>query len=140
MTFGWYQLKLLGALLGIFEFKFLFWRQSSNVIYTRIYTSYKFEHFIERKMSSQKKRTLLSAREKVWVVNCYNEMQFNLYYNLLTMFSMFWSITSLLAFDIRTVSAKTVGKYFVTFFSATVTEFLKTSQKIHIYNDFTFFF
>jgi hypothetical protein len=31
MTFGWYQLKLLGALLGIFEFKFLFWRQSSNV-------------------------------------------------------------------------------------------------------------
>jgi hypothetical protein len=31
MTFGWYQLKLLGAFLGIFEFKFLIWRQSSNV-------------------------------------------------------------------------------------------------------------
>jgi hypothetical protein len=61
-------------------------------------------------MSSQKKRTLLSAKEKVWEVNCYNEMQFNNnYYNLLTMFSIFWSITSILAFDIRTVSAKTVN-------------------------------
>jgi hypothetical protein len=28
MMFGWYQLKLLG---GIFEYKFLFWRQSANV-------------------------------------------------------------------------------------------------------------
>jgi hypothetical protein len=33
-------------------------------------------------MSSQKKRTLLSAKEKVWVVNCYNELQFNNYDNL----------------------------------------------------------
>jgi hypothetical protein len=52
---------------------------------------------------------LLSAKEKVWLVNRYNELQFNNYYNLLTMFSIFWSITSLLAFDIRTVSAKTVN-------------------------------
>jgi hypothetical protein len=37
------------------------------------------------------------------------KLQFNHYYNLLTMFSIFWSITSLLAFDIRTVSAKTVN-------------------------------
>jgi hypothetical protein len=60
-------------------------------------------------MSSQKKRTLLPAKEKVWVVNSYNELQFNNYYNLLTMFSIFWSITSLLAFDIRTISAKTIN-------------------------------
>jgi hypothetical protein len=59
-------------------------------------------------MSSQKKRTLLSAKEKVWVVNCYNELQFNNYYNLLTMFPIPGSITSLLTFDIRTVSAKAV--------------------------------
>jgi hypothetical protein len=99
MTFVWYQLKLLGALPGIFEFKFLFWHQSSNVI--DLYTSYKFEHFIERKMSSQKKRTLLSAKEKVWVVNCFNN-----YYNFLTTFSIFWSITSLLAFDILSKNSK----------------------------------
>jgi hypothetical protein len=42
MTFGEYELKLQGTLLGIFEFKFVFCRQSSNV------TSWKFEHFIER--------------------------------------------------------------------------------------------
>jgi hypothetical protein len=71
---------------------------------------YKFEDFIERKISSQKKRTLLSAKEKVWVVNCYNELQFNNYYNLLTTFSIFWSITSLLAFDIRNLSKN--SKYF----------------------------
>jgi hypothetical protein len=65
MMFGWYQLRLLGALLEIFEFKFLFWRQSSNVTDRFKTTSYKFEHFIKRKMSSQKKRTLLSAKEKV---------------------------------------------------------------------------
>jgi hypothetical protein len=73
-------------------------------------------------MSSQKKRTLPSAKEKVWVVNSYNELQFNNYYNLLTMFSIFWSITSLLAFDMR----------------ITVTEFFKTlTLTIHIYTDFT---
>jgi hypothetical protein len=49
---------------------------------------------------------LLSAKEKVWVVNCYNELQFNNYYNLLTMFSIFWSITSLLAFDILSKNSK----------------------------------
>jgi hypothetical protein len=102
MTFGWYQLKLLGALPGIFEFKFLFWRQSSDVTGRFTQVIYKFEDFIERKMTSQKKRTLLSAKEKVWVVNCYSELQFNNYYNLLTTFSIFWSITSLLAFDIPT--------------------------------------
>jgi hypothetical protein len=59
MTFGWYQLKLLGALLGIFEFKFLFWRQLPIVTGRFMH---KFQHFIERKMSSQKKRTLLSAK------------------------------------------------------------------------------
>jgi hypothetical protein len=37
-------------------------------------------------MSSQKKQTLVSAKEKVWAVKCYNELQFNNYYNLLTMF------------------------------------------------------
>jgi hypothetical protein len=87
-------------------------------------------------MSSQKKRTLLYVKEKVSVVNRYNEFPFNNYYNLLAMFSIFWSITSLLAFDIPTVSAKTV--IFFTFFSGTVTEFLKTlTLTIHIYNDFT---
>jgi hypothetical protein len=111
MTFGWYQLKLLGALPGIFEFKFLFWRQPSNVTGRFIQAIYKFEDFMERKMSSQKKRTLLSAKEKVWMVNCYNELQFNNYYNLLTTFSIFWSITSLLAFDIRSLSKNT--KYFL---------------------------
>jgi hypothetical protein len=60
-------------------------------------------------MSSQKKRTLLYVKEKVSVVNRYNEFPFNNYYNLLAMFSIFWSITSLLAFDIPTVSAKTVN-------------------------------
>jgi hypothetical protein len=29
-------------------------------------------------MNLQKKRTSLSAKEKVWVVNCYNELQFNM--------------------------------------------------------------
>jgi hypothetical protein len=68
---------------------------------------------------------------------CYNELQFNNYYNLLTMFSIFWSITSLLAFDIRYSLSKN-SKYFFTFFSGTVTEFLKTlTLIIHIYNDFT---
>jgi hypothetical protein len=87
-------------------------------------------------MSSQKKRTLPSAKEKVWVVNSYNELQFNNYYNLLTMFSIFWSITSLLAFDIRSLSKN--SKYFFTFFSGTVTEFFKTlTLTIHIYTDFT---
>jgi hypothetical protein len=31
--------------------------------------------------------------------------QFNNYYNILTMFSIFWSITSLLPFDICTVGS-----------------------------------
>jgi hypothetical protein len=57
-------------------------------------------------MSSQKKRRLLSAKEKVWVVNCYKELQFNNYDNLLTTFSIFWSITSLLAFGIRSKNSK----------------------------------
>jgi hypothetical protein len=53
------------------------------------------------------------------------------------MFSIFWSITSLLAFDIRYSLSKN-SKYFFTFFSGTVTEFLKTlTLIIHIYNDFT---
>jgi uncharacterized membrane protein YwaF len=52
------------------------------------------------------------------------------------MFSIFWSITSLLAFDIRTVSVKTVSSFL--HFLAVVTEFLKTlTLTIHIYNDFT---
>jgi hypothetical protein len=38
---------------------------------------FKFIHFIGRKMSSQKKRTLISAKEKVSVVNCYNEIKYN---------------------------------------------------------------
>jgi hypothetical protein len=42
------------------------------------------------------------------------KLQFNNYYNLLATFSIFWSITSLLAFDIRTVSAKT-GNLFLHF-------------------------
>jgi hypothetical protein len=57
-------------------------------------------------MSSQKKRRLLSAKEKVWVVNCYKELQFNNYDNLLTTFPIFWSITSLLAFGIRSKNSK----------------------------------
>jgi hypothetical protein len=54
------------------------------------------------------------------------------------MFSILWSITSLLAFDIHTYSLSINSKYFFTFFSGTVTEFLKTlTLTIHIYNDFT---
>jgi hypothetical protein len=52
------------------------------------------------------------------------------------MFSIFWSVTSLLAFDRYSLSKN--SKYFFTFFSGTVTEFLKTlTLTIHIYNDFT---
>jgi hypothetical protein len=58
------------------------------------------------------------------------KLQFNNYYNFLTKCSIFWSITSLLAFDKK---AKRVSKFFFTFFSGTVTEFLKTlTLTIHI--------
>jgi hypothetical protein len=61
------------------------------------------------------------------------KLQLNNYYNPLTMFSIFWKITSLLAYSLRKNS-----KYVFTFFSGTVTEFLKTLRlTIHIYNDFT---
>jgi hypothetical protein len=61
------------------------------------------------------------------------KLQLNNYYNPLTMFSIFWKITSLLAYSLRENS-----KYVFTFFSGTVTEFLKTLRlAIHIYNDFT---
>jgi hypothetical protein len=101
MTFGWYQLKLLGALLGIFVFKSLFWRQSSNltgrfiqVINSNILLKEKWVHKGNEHCFPQKKKC-------GWLtVNWYNELLFNNYYNLLTMFSIFWSITSLLAFDI----------------------------------------
>jgi hypothetical protein len=85
----WYRVVSVISILGCVQGKF------RNGPYVTC-PVYKFEDFIERKISSQKKRTLLSAKEKVWVVNCYNELQFNNYYNLLTMFSIFWSITSLL--------------------------------------------
>jgi hypothetical protein len=56
----------------------------------------------------------------------------NNYYNLSIMFSILWSITSLLAFDIHTYSLSINSKYFFTFFSGTVTEFLKTDNS-HLY-------
>jgi hypothetical protein len=53
------------------------------------------------------------------------------------MFSIFWSITSLLAFDIRKYNLSKNSKYFFTFL-AVVIEFLKTlTLTIHIYNDFS---
>jgi hypothetical protein len=53
------------------------------------------------------------------------------------MFSIFWSITTLLASDVY-VQSQQNSKYFFAFFSSTVTEFFKTlTMTIHIYNDFT---
>jgi hypothetical protein len=58
-------------------------------------------------------------RTQVWVVNCYNEL-YNLIiiiriFNNVFHFLDFWSITSLLAFDIRTFLEKTVNIFFFKF-------------------------
>jgi hypothetical protein len=86
-------------------------------------------------MSSQKnEHCFLQKKKCVWLtatMNC------NLI--IITMFSIFWSITSLLAFDIPTYCLRKNSKYFFTFF--TVTEFLKTLKlTIHIYNDFILYY
>jgi hypothetical protein len=125
MTFGWYQLKLLGALLGIFEFKFLFWLQSSNV--TGRFLQVKNSNILlkEKWIHKRNEHRFPQKKKCGWLTATMNCNLICNYYNLLTMVSHFLDYNLTLSIW-HTYNLSKNSKYFFTFFIGTVTEFFKT--------------